>query len=544
VISTSPALFPAFSPWVTDYVSRCSASTPIQVFVNEPQGTTASVDGQPAQSGSFTAQVTRDVGQSFTIVVQEPSLQPASTYYVRCLPADFPTWTVQHPGPTQADGYVVAMADAKYPAIFDTNGVPLWWGIPPGPTAFAQFLPDGTFAWITAAGEADEVGLDGTIHTIRQAGSSSDDPTLRPGITDWHDLLKLSNGDYVLAVDTTRTGVDLEAAWGPGYPQSASVLDQVIEELTPAGHVVWSWDAMDHIPISETDPQWRNQVSNGSYDAYHWNSIEPTATGYLLSFRHLDAIYSIEAPTRGTSADGQTNSNTTITAADGAFTAADVGSAITDSLGDIPAGTTIAAYVSNTQVTLSQAATGTDTDDVFTIGGNILWKLGGSPHPGESLTVQNDPVVDAGGAVFSGQHDARQLADGTVTVHDDGTNTRSPRAVRYTIDPTNMTATWFGQVSDPLVTASVCCGSARKLSGGDWVMGWGASQTVTEMTPGGIRVFLLQFGSGILYRAIPVPAGQLDRAALRAGMDAQYSSSSAARTATQSQQWTPTTKVP
>jgi hypothetical protein len=396
-------------------------------------------------------------------------------------------------------------------------------------------------AAVSAVGTA--VGLDGAIHTIRHAGSSTDDPALRPGITDWHDLLKLSNGDYVVAVDTTRTNVNLEVAWGPGNPSSASVIDQVLEEITPAGTVVWSWDAMDHIPISETDPQWRNQVSNGSYDAYHWNSIEPAGTGFILSFRHLDAVYDIGS-TRNTSADGQTNSNTTITAADGAFTAADVGSTITDSLGDIPAGTTIANDVSGTEVTLSQAATGTNTNDVFTIGGNVLWKLGGAPHPGESLTVQNDPVVDAGGAVLGGQHDARLLADGTVTIHDDGTFRGPPRAVRYTIDTTAKTATWFGQVSDPLITASGCCGSARKLSGGDWVMAWGGTQTATEMTPGGIRVFLLQFASGILYRTIPVPVGQLNRAALRAGMDAQYSSSAAAHTATQSQLWKPTAKQP
>jgi hypothetical protein len=45
---------------------------------------------------------------------------------------------------------------------------------------------------------------------------------------------------------------------------------------------------------------------------------------------------------------------------------------------------------------------------------------------------------------------------------------------------------------------------------------------VSELTSSGSRVFLLQFTSGTLYRAVPVPFGVLDRAALRAGMDAQY----------------------
>ena len=50
--------------------------------------------------------------------------------------------------------------------------------------------------------------------------------------------------------------------------------------------------------------------------------------------------------------------------------------------------------------------------------GSIVWKLGGTPRP-ESLTVVGDPIVAAGDE-FRGQHDARVLGDGTVTVMDNG----------------------------------------------------------------------------------------------------------------------------
>jgi hypothetical protein len=450
-ISANPGLFPSFSPSVTDYVSRCSSSGPVMVSVSAPSGTTVSVDGQPPGSGTFAADVTRDVGQSFTMVVDAGS--GPSTYYVRCLPADFPTWTVQTSGPTQAEWYTVAAVNAKYPAIFDANGVPVWWGQPPAPTAFAQVLPNNDFAWITSSGEADEVGLNGAlIHTIQPAGSG----------TDWHDLLQLPNGDYVIAVDTAVPNVNLQAAWGASFPTSATVVDHVIKEIKPDGTVVWSWSAHDHIDVRETDPQWRNAMSGTNYDAYHWNSIEPTPTGYLLSFRHLNAVFSIDGTT-----------------------------------------------------------------------GNILWKLGGSATP-QSLTVLNDPVFTSGGT-FGGQHDARMLADGTVTVHDDGSSQgRPPRAVQYQIDTTTTppTATLVDALSDPLISSSFCCGSARKLPGGDWVMGWGGTNTATEMTAG-TRPFLLQLGSGFLYRTVPVPPGQLDRATLRAGMDAQYASPGATHTTTQ-----------
>jgi hypothetical protein len=230
---------------------------------------------------------------------------------------------------------------------------------------------------------------------------------------------------------------------------------------------------MDHIPISETDPQWRNQVVNGNYDAYHWNSIEPTATGFILSFRHLNAIYDID------------------------------------------------------QVT-----------------GSIVWKLGGSARA-ESLAIQNDGVFTGGGG-FAGQHDARLLSDGTVTLYDDGTGqSRPPRAVRYQVDTTARTATWLNELSDPLIPGSNCCGSAREVAGGNWVVGWGGTNTATEMTPGGTREFVLQFPSGTyMYRTIPVPIGQLGRAALRAGMDAQYTSSAASHATTQPRLRTAPPNVP
>ena len=71
----------------------------------------------------------------------------------------------------------------------------------------------------------------------------------------------------------------------------------MIEELTPAGDVVWSWDTADHIPVAETDPQWRSAPALGALDPYHWNSIEATATGFIVSFRHLDAVYNIDKAT-------------------------------------------------------------------------------------------------------------------------------------------------------------------------------------------------------------------------------------------------------
>jgi VCBS repeat-containing protein len=158
------------------------------------------------------------------------------------------------------------------------------------------------------------------------------------------------------------------------------------------------------------------------------------------------------------------------------------------------------------------------TDAVYRIDrltGDVTWKVGGTPRP-ESLAIVGDD--------FGAQHDARILPDGSLTLHDNGTyRNRPPRALRFTLDTTARTATLVESVSDPLAPTSICCGSARRLPGGNWVMSWGLNSLVTELSPSGDRPFKLTFGNGIFsYRANPVLPGVLSATSLRTGMDAQY----------------------
>ena len=153
--------------------------------------------------------------------------------------------------------------------------------------------------------------------------------------------------------------------------------------------------------------------------------------------------------------------------------------------------------------------------DIDQASGNILWKLGGSATP-QSLRIVNDPVFTSGGG-FGGQHDAQLQADGTLTLYDDRDQPRPcPRAVRYRIDTQTHTATMLEQLSDPAVApSSPFGGSIRSLAGGDWVIGWGGTPAFGEYTSTGTRVFLVQFAPGTaIYRALPVPYGQLSPATL------------------------------
>jgi hypothetical protein len=85
-----------------------------------------------------------------------------------------------------------------------------------------------------------------------------------------------------------------------------------------------------------------------------------------------------------------------------------------------------------------------------------------------------------------------------------------------------MTATLLERITDPGATDSPCCGSARKLPGGHWVISWGGIHLVTETNEAGRRVFALHFATNMSYRAFPVLPGRLARSSLRAGMDAMH----------------------
>jgi hypothetical protein len=149
--------------------------------------------------------------------------------------------------------------------------------------------------------------------------------------------------------------------------------------------------------------------------------------------------------------------------------------------------------------------------------GDITWKLGGAPTA-ESLSVVGDPYVDDGGPLFSGQHYARLQPDGSLTVHDNGTQAgRPPRALQFTIDTSTSTATEVQQVTDARMPASNFQGSAEKLPGGDWVIDWGGGDFTTELNADGVPQLTITYPGNISYRAADVLASI---SALRQGMDA------------------------
>ena len=158
------------------------------------------------------------------------------------------------------------------------------------------------------------------------------------------------------------------------------------------------------------------------------------------------------------------------------------------------------------------------TDAVYGIdraSGEIAWKLGGG-KTGKSLRIVGDPA----GRPLGGQHDARIGRDGRLSVYDNGKDRpRRPRVVFYRLDPKQGRARYLGQLNDSEVKTSHCCGSARELPGGGWLVSWGDNPLLTAFDGDGKAVFRLELAAST-FRAVPVPGGAVTRAELDRGLEA------------------------
>src|SRR2546421_2551191 len=456
-VDATPGIKPRFQLGVPDYVSRCKPGQPLRFTVSASKGDAVGFGKGPERSGHFTADVPLETDAGVNVRVTANGNQ--STHHVRCLPQDFPRWTTHRHVRPESQWYVltpVGQHSYGYVAVFDARGVPVWWMHSSWYAPWdGKLLPDGNLIWsrffgtdfgLDPRGGAEEHALDGRkMRVLHTQGTP----------TDFHDIEQLPNGNFLLDSYRPRRNVDLRAHGGPRH---ATVYDAEIQELTPQGKRVWSWNSKNHIRLSE-NTWWQDTASaqNGRppaqrhYDAVHINSMEPDGDGIIVSARFLDAVFRIDRRTK-----------------------------------------------------------------------RITWKLGGT-HTPESLHLKNDPHASR---PFSGQHDARLYLDHTLTVYDNGAAARHalvrpPRAVRYRIDTQGHTATLLESLSEAAVPRSGWGGGARKLAAGNWVVYWGGTNRMTELTPAGRPVVEIKFrGDRFGYRLFPIPHGRIRAQQLRRGMDA------------------------
>lgn len=450
VTAQPPALTPSFNPAVFDYALRC------QTGVNSLQLTLTSnsVITVGGQSGTTVTVPVNLVESEAAIVTAPDSGNPATTdsYWIRCLPHDFPPLSVSTPGSPSAGLYYTGTlgpvnGSSPYAMVLDEHGTPVWYQKVSSSAINVEPLAGDVIAWAPNLGPgvgATPNGAWNLFHLDNQSTSSLPAP-IEP--TDAHELLPMSNGHFMMiATPLMTTATDLSFL-GPDFATVHQIVDCVLQEVDANGNLVWSWDASQHVALSETVASENvsppvgpiNVNGQAAADVYHCNSIDldpsvadPSNADLLLSMRHTSSLYRISRS------------------------------------------------------------------------GPILWKVTGmgNTHVG----ADNEPVLTPSDG-FSGQHDARFRPNGDVTIYDDQTWLHgTARGVEYSIDTTHKTATDVWQYAPAGGATSLATGSFRRSADGtDNVVGWGfrPGSGFTEVDGGGNPLLSVSFPNGeTTYRAL------------------------------------------
>ncbi len=138
--------------------------------------------------------------------------------------------------------------------------------------------------------------------------------------------------------------------------------------------------------------------------------------------------------------------------------------------------------------------------------GAIIWRFGGKRN---QFTFINDPYSG-----FNGQHDARRISNGNITLFDNG-KTGNPvqpaRGLEYNLNLQNYTATLVWSYAYSPSSYSMFMGSTRRMPNGSSIIGWGRLQNkntvFTVVKPDGSLVLDVQTPENVFsYSAYHFPS--------------------------------------
>ena len=142
------------------------------------------------------------------------------------------------------------------------------------------------------------------------------------------------------------------------------------------------------------------------------------------------------------------------------------------------------------------------SNEVFKIDrltGDIIWIMGG---PLNEFRFDNDPL---GG--FNKQHDVRRIANGNITMFDNGTQ-HSPmisRAVEYFVDEVNKRAVLIWSYTHPDNVAAMSMGSVQRLPNQNTLINWGFFFE-TEILEIGAHIMEVDYDKNIVFE-LAYPTG-------------------------------------
>ncbi len=513
-----------------DYTTTCDGERTARLRLGLAPQVTASVNGvEVGERDPVAPDLPITLADDGLTTIELARGSESATYYVRCLPPDFPLPNVEVAEGAAPGWYLTNLPTVEadrgdFLAILDERGAVIWYQRLDQNLIDAKLSSTGDIiaatnprAFTVDPAEGHRViALDGTLIDVR-VGDDDAFPV------DKHDIVEITDlpeGRAIISYPF-QTDIDLRdldpaaAAAGPAVlqcdvgdpmdPLDNGVIDEFrdivggsIREISGDDTLVWEWDAGEHFSVAEStfplcfknfldaNPVVAPRDPAGEVDLFHLNSLFRVVEGgctttcdYVVSARHLDAVFRIDRDVRDP-----------------------------DDAGPLPAAEGYVEWILS-------STTETPLDELDNPTPNIY---GDPRYDAPRLTILEDPL---GGPLRP--HDARLVGD-TLTMHDNRSSSGQPsRFVEYLIDTTSLdpadwTATLVRQIDAPNGATSGSLGSARLAEDGSVLMGWGAVQPVlVEYDVDDIEVLRVSFESGVFpYRVVKYGPDEFDVEELRA----------------------------
>ena len=307
-LSVSPlAMTPEFNADVHDYVVPCVAGdNPMALTATASSGAMVNVITPTTTVVNTGQEIDMTLAEDDPVILETSLGDVHESYWLRCLPHDFPVvdFADHVNAGTRTPGYYLmgdvfpaaTAGESGFAMILDTHGTPIWYQrVSTTAGAFnIDWQPNGTLSYVKTLGD---YGTDPTATYVMQRFDPWTTTTVTAvnGPIDEHELHLLPDGDVMVFSYILASGVDLTGLGSFGA--SETVADCTAEELDPAGHLVWSWAASDHIdPVKESKGYLVNVVDGVKVaDVYHFNSIDVDGSNnVLVSSRATSAVYYID----------------------------------------------------------------------------------------------------------------------------------------------------------------------------------------------------------------------------------------------------------
>lgn len=212
------------------------------------------------------------------------------------LPATFPALNISYKNNPAAGHYFISSRylgtqtpnKANYDIIADTCGTPVYFRALENRGSDFRLQPNGYLTHFP--GETGWfVQLDSSYNEMRTYIAANG------YLTDMHDLIINDDSSFVLLTQKLHV-VDMSSLV-PGGNTQATVVEGVIQHISYDGELLFQWNSLDHIPVTDADTRFVD-LTGTFIDYIHVNAIDYDDDGnFVISSRHTNEITKINSTT-------------------------------------------------------------------------------------------------------------------------------------------------------------------------------------------------------------------------------------------------------